>query len=62
MDGAGRASVIAPEGETWDEVLLVQYPFGQAFLNMVQMPDYQAATVHRTAALADSRLIATQRG
>ena len=54
------ASVIAPEGETWDEVLLVEYPSGTAFLQMLGMPDYQAATIHRTAALADSRLIATQ--
>lgn len=54
------ASVIAPDGEQWDEVLLVEYPSGAAFLQMLGMPDYQAATIHRTAALADSRLIATQ--
>lgn len=53
------ASVIAPDGEHWDEVLLVKYPSPDAFLQMLSMPDYQAATVHRTAALADSRLIAT---
>lgn len=53
------ASVIAPEGEVWDEVLLVRYPSPEAFMRMLSMPDYQAATVHRTAALADSRLIAT---
>lgn len=53
------ASVIAPEDEQWDEVLLVQYPSGAAFMQMLGMPDYQAATIHRTAALADSRLIAT---
>mgnify|MGYP006420852977 CR=1 FL=1 len=57
--GRALASVIAPEGEQWDEVLLVRYPSGEAFFQMLGMPDYQAATVHRTAALADARLIAT---
>ncbi len=47
---------IGPEGEEWDEVLLVNYPSVQAFLSMLAMPDYQAATVHRTAALEDARL------
>jgi len=57
--GKAAASVIAPEGEWWDEVLLVRYPSPEAFMQMLSMEDYQAATVHRTAALADSRLIAT---
>jgi uncharacterized protein (DUF1330 family) len=51
--------VIAPEDETWDQVLLVRYPSLEAFMRMIAMPDYLAATVHRTAALEDSRLIAT---
>jgi len=53
-------SVIAPEGERWDEVLLVEYPSAEAFMAMVRLPAYQAITHHRTAALEDSRLIATQ--
>ncbi len=57
--GSVTGSLIAPDGEEWDEALLVQYPSRQAFLQMVAMPDYQAVAVHRTAALADSRLIAT---
>jgi uncharacterized protein (DUF1330 family) len=51
--------VIGPEGEQWDDVLLVQYPSRRAFLTMVGRADYQQAVVHRRAALADSRLIAT---
>lgn len=51
------ARFIGPEGEEWDEVLLVQYPTLSAFLSMLRMPDYQAATIHRTAALADARLV-----
>lgn len=57
--GRALASVIAPDGEQWDEVFLVRYPSGGAFFQMIGMSDYQSATVHRTAALADSRLIAT---
>lgn len=50
-------ALIAPPDEQWDELLLVQYPSREAFLGMLADPEYQAATVHRTAALADSRLI-----
>jgi uncharacterized protein (DUF1330 family) len=57
--GHALHSVIAPEGETWDEVFLVEYPSIEAFIGMVRSPQYQAFTHHRTAALADSRLIAT---
>lgn len=53
------SSLIAPEGETWDEVLLVRYPSSEAFLKMLQVPEYLVATIHREAALEDSRLIAT---
>ena len=38
-------------------VLLVTYPTAQAFLDMIQSPDYQAIVYHRSAALSDSRLI-----
>lgn len=54
------ARFIGPEDENWDEMLLVRYPSLGAFLTMLAMPDYQIATVHRTAALADSRLLVTR--
>jgi uncharacterized protein (DUF1330 family) len=57
--GTARASVIAPPGERWDDVFLVEYPSRRAFLAMVVRPDYLAVAPHRTAALADSRLIET---
>jgi len=57
--GKARASVIAPEGESWDEVLLVFYPSRAAFVRMVRSDAYQAIMHHRTAALFDSRLIET---
>jgi uncharacterized protein (DUF1330 family) len=52
-------ALIAEPGEEWDEAVLVEYPSPKAFLEMVSRPEYQAAVVHRVAALADSRLIAT---
>jgi uncharacterized protein (DUF1330 family) len=55
-----QTALIAPADEQWDELLLVRYPSKAAFLSMLNDPEYQAATVHRTAALLDSRLIATQ--
>ena len=54
---AAQVALIAPEGEQWDELLLVRYPSKAAFLGMLADPEYRAATIHRTAALADSRLI-----
>ncbi len=59
MQARTPAAIIAPEGEQWDEMLLVWYPSIAAFVSMVMNPGYQAFTVHRTAALADARLIAT---
>ncbi len=55
--GAARNAVIAPEGESWDACFLVRYPSRQAFVDMASNPDYIAITPHRSAALADSRLI-----
>jgi uncharacterized protein (DUF1330 family) len=52
-------TVIGPEGERWDVMLLVRYPDPAAFLAMVTKPEYQALAGHRAAALADSRLIPT---
>lgn len=60
--GSVQASVIAPEGEAWDDAVLVEYPSRKAFVEMVSKPDYQAIARHRTAALEDSRLIATVAG
>lgn len=58
--GKGVLSVIAPEGEAWDEVIVVEYPSREAFLQMLREPAYQAIVPHRRAALLDSRLVATR--
>jgi len=57
--GSVQAGVIAPDDEQWDDAILVEYPSRKAFARMVSRPDYQAFAPHRTAALEDSRLIAT---
>ncbi|HEY2771656.1 MAG TPA: DUF1330 domain-containing protein [Solirubrobacteraceae bacterium] len=54
---ACRQAVVGPEDERWDVVALVEYPSVQAFLQMVENPDYLATHEHREAGLADSRLI-----
>ncbi len=60
--GAAFATVIGASDEAWDDFILVRYPNRQAFMNMVADPEYLACVHHRTAALADSRLIATKPG
>jgi uncharacterized protein (DUF1330 family) len=55
--GTGGALLIGPVEARWDRVLLIQYPSLQAFLEMTQNPQYHAGAGHRTAALADSRLL-----
>ncbi len=55
-----RLTLIGPEGEAWDIAFLAAYPSAAAFLAMVTNPDYQAAVVHRQAAVATSRLIRTR--
>ncbi|MBK5231360.1 MAG: DUF1330 domain-containing protein [Thermoleophilia bacterium] len=50
-------SIIGPEEKEWDMVILVKYPNRQAFLKMATDPEYLKIAVHRTAALADSRLV-----
>ena len=49
--------LIGPPEETWDLAFVAFYPTAQAFVDMVRDPDYQRATRHRTAAVADSRLV-----
>jgi uncharacterized protein (DUF1330 family) len=60
LAASAQQSVIGPEPGEWDLVLAVQYPSRAAFLQMVSDPDYLAVHAHRAAALADSRLIASQ--
>jgi len=56
--GDAKFVIIGDEAEDWDEVLIVQYPTKQAFFDMINNAAYQATTVHRSAALERSALIA----
>jgi uncharacterized protein (DUF1330 family) len=56
--GRPAAMLIGPQDKDWHLAALIRYPRVQAFLDMVSSPEYQAVSFHRTAALADSRLIA----
>lgn len=53
------AGVIVPPDERWDDVLLVEYPSVDRLPRIYADPAYQLIAFHRTAALEDSRLIAT---
>jgi uncharacterized protein (DUF1330 family) len=57
--GQARLAVIAPADELWDEAILVEYPSRSAFERMIANDGYQSGLYLRTAALDDSRLIAT---
>lgn len=48
--------VTGPAGE-WDDAFVMGYPSSAAFLEMVTDPEYRQHVAHRTAAVADSRLI-----
>ena len=52
-------TVIGPADEQWDVIILVRYPTPAAFIDMVSTAEYRTLSGHRTAALADSRLIPT---
>lgn len=56
---AGRPEVVVtgPLEERWDLAFIAEYPSAEAFITMVRDPEYRECVKHRTAAVADSRLI-----
>ena len=56
---AGRPEGVltGPPDEHWDLAFIAEYPSAGAFLAMVTDPDYRRHVKHRTAGVADSRLI-----
>jgi len=57
FSGTGGVWFIGPEGAGWDRVLLVRQASVANFLAFAQDPAAQRFGAHRTAALADSRLL-----
>jgi uncharacterized protein (DUF1330 family) len=52
----GAAAPVLLGNESWDLVLLVEYPARRAFVEMIQSPEYQAIAHLRTEALAKGEL------
>ena len=61
LSGEAAPSLIAPTDEDWDDVVLIRYPSRAAFVDMITSEEYRTVLHHRTAALADSRLIPLRR-
>jgi uncharacterized protein (DUF1330 family) len=57
FSGSASGFLIGPADETWDHVLLVRQASKASFLAFASDPAAQAITVHRSAAISDSRLL-----
>lgn len=55
--GKPQVMVTGPSSEAWDIAFIAEYPTSQAFLDMVRDPEYRTLVAHRTAGVADSRLL-----
>ncbi len=57
FSGRPGKTLVGPDHEQWHLMLLVKYPNVGAFLNMAASERYLSFAHHRTASIADSRLI-----
>jgi uncharacterized protein (DUF1330 family) len=55
--GRPQVTVTGPGSEAWDIAFIAEYPTSQAFIDMVRDPEYRDLVIHRTAGVADSRLV-----
>jgi uncharacterized protein (DUF1330 family) len=56
--GKPQVMVTGPQdAEQWDIAFVAEYPSAQAFIDMVRDPAYREFVKHRTAGVADSRLL-----
>ena len=55
--GKPQVMVTGPDAEAWDIAFIAEYPSSEAFISMVRDPEYQVLVAHRTAGVADSRLL-----
>ena len=59
--GKPEVMLIGPQdSEKWDIAFIAEYPSVQAFVDMLRDPVYREAAKHRTAGVADSRLLRLQ--
>ncbi len=52
--------VLIGQSPRWDQIAVMQYPDRDAFVDMIQDPDYQAALVHREAGLAETVILVSR--
>lgn len=55
--GMPQLTLIGPEHEKWDAIFIVSYPNLASFLALVGDREYKKHAFHRSAAVADSRLV-----
>ena len=55
--GKPQVMVTGLQDEAWDLAFIAEYPNSAAFLAMVSDPEYRELVKHRTAGVADSRLL-----
>jgi uncharacterized protein (DUF1330 family) len=55
--GKPQVMVTGPQAEAWDLAFIAEYPTSEAFIAMVRDPEYREFVKHRTAGVADSRLL-----
>ena len=55
--GTPQVMVTGPQAEAWNIAFIAEYPTSQAFIEMVRDPEYRELVRHRTAGVADSRLL-----
>jgi len=55
--GKPQVMVTGPKDEAWDLAFIAEYPNAEAFIAMVRDPEYRELVQHRTAGVADSRLL-----
>ena len=58
--GYSRGQVSGRDDGAWHQVAIGIYPSAAAMMTMLALPKYRAAHIHRHAALARTRLLATQ--
>lgn len=58
--GKPQVTVTGPQDEAWDLAFIAEYPTSEAFVAMVRDPEYRELVKHRTAGVADSRLVRLQ--
>jgi uncharacterized protein (DUF1330 family) len=55
--GTAHHTLIAPPGEIWDEIIVVEYPKIDTFAKLIRSAEYKAILHHRLAGVSDTRLV-----